>query len=501
MPEGGSAQSGPAETGWSGERLAALAQAAWLAGVLTVWWAFMFRSPLDPDYTAGELLDHLMAWQETGLLYPPLGSGEGLRVLNYPPLSLWLTRVGTVLGLEPITAGRLMSSVAGVLVLCVLWAWSGARGACRTARVGTVGLMGASLPFVYATGQVHVEVWAVLFTLAGFALFDRGRGRLALAAGGALLAVACFAKQTQVVPALIGIGWLIRYRRDGRVPALLAFGAAGLSGVVALDVLVGGDVWSHLLTYTVGTYSLSTLAEQMGSHAAPWVVLLGVAAWSGLRRGGPGAVGAVAPSGGAGGRSDAAVWYWVGAFLWSFSSVRDGSGYAYFLELHLATALLVGPVLFPGSRRPLRTAAAGAGRFRAVLPVQLLAANLLVAVVLASNVSRVTERSATLDDVCAGFPEGAPALVEDAGLARACGRTAALHPFIMTSLSRRGLWDSRAFEERIRSGTFRSAVLGFDPRTAPAGAQVDRWTDGMVAAFGTASEVEALPGGWWWVAW
>ena len=395
-----------------------------------------------------------------------------------------------------------MGSLAAALVLWVLWAWSGARGASRAARVGTVGLMGASLPFVYATGQVHVELWAVLFTLAGFALLDRGRGRVALAAAGGLLALACFAKQTQVVPALIGIAWVIRHRREFRMPTLLAFAAVGLAGVMALTAFAGGDVWNHLLTYTVGTYSLTTLAEQMGSHAAPWILLLAVAGWAAFR--GDGQVAGDGPgvsSGEEAGRGDAATWFWVGSLLWSFSSIRDGSGYPYFLDLHVATALLAGPVVFRAARGPLNSAIAGPGRLRSVLWVQLVAANLLVAAVLATNVSLVTERSATLDDVCAAFPDDSPALAEDAGLARACGRTAAVHPFIMTSLSRRGLWDSRAFEARIRSGAYRSVVLGFDPGTAPSGAQADRWTAGMVAAFGTASRVEALPGGWWWVAW
>ena len=37
--------------------------------------------------------------------------------------------------------------------------------------------------------------------------------------------------------------------------------------------------------------------------------------------------------------------------------------------------------------------------------------------------------------------DGPVVLVEDVGLARACGRTALLHPFVMTSLAARGLWD------------------------------------------------------------
>ena len=72
-------------------RRAAVVQIAWLIAAVGVWSVALLGFPLDPDYTAGELLDHVLSWRETGVLYPALDGGAGLRVLNYPPLVLLLS--------------------------------------------------------------------------------------------------------------------------------------------------------------------------------------------------------------------------------------------------------------------------------------------------------------------------------------------------------------------------------------------------------------------------
>src|SRR5262245_55800768 len=73
-------------------------QKFWTLGLLGLWMALLFFSPVDPNYTSGELLDHAYAWKETGLLYPSLQSAP-YRVLNYPPLYLAATRWISHLGL------------------------------------------------------------------------------------------------------------------------------------------------------------------------------------------------------------------------------------------------------------------------------------------------------------------------------------------------------------------------------------------------------------------
>ena len=453
-------------------------QFAWFAVLLLVWTTLLLAFPLDPDYTAGELLDHLTLWLESGVLYPALGEGSPPRVLNYPPLVLILGRALTALGAPPLLAGRLVNWLGSALIVAALAAWLRARGVKGSALLGTIGLLGASVPVIYGAGQFHIEMWAAGLTIGGFALADRGRTDRALFAAGVVLALACFAKQTQVVPALVALAWLWRQRRSGRGLALAGFVLVGAAGAAAMSIAWGGEVWRHLIVYTAGTYSLANLGLQLASHAAPWTILLGIAAWAGTR-------------GRRGSGSDLAWWYWCGSLLWSMSAIRDGSGYPYFLDLHLATVMIAGPVIFGDGRTKLR---------RVVVPwlaaAQVVGANIGVGALVAVNLGRLAERSGELASVCAALPPEGPVLVEEAGLARACGRRPELHPFIMTSLARRGLWDASTFEEDVRAGSYSVVVVPFDPRDPVPQAQRDRWTQPVLAAFAQARTVETYPSGW-----
>ncbi len=461
-------------------------QVAWLLIVVTVWSAWLLLLPMDPDYTAGELLDHLLRWQETGRLYPPLGEGLPVRVMNYPPLVFVLARGLMALGLPALLAGRLVNGVAVLLLVGVIGWWARARGARGGALVGTVGLLGASFPVVYGAGQFHVEMWAVLATVTGFALADRGRGDRQLALAGIALAVGCLAKQTQVVPAVVGLTWLAMHRRSDLKPALLGFVITGLAGVAAISLAFGAEAWRHMLRYTVGTISVSNLGWQFLSHVAPWLLVLIVALWRGSARG-------------PGGRGGAAWWYWCGAFLWSLSAVRQGSGYPYFLDLHLATVVLAGPWVF---REAAAWSSGWSGR---VLPwalaVQIVGANVGVAVAAGLNIDRLRRIDAHLPELCAEFDPTGLVLTEEAGLARACGRIPAIHPFITTSLAAQGRWDPGSFERSVASGSLGPALIPFDPREPAHGAHGQRWTAPVLAAFAEAASVEIHSSGWWVVRW
>ena len=146
-------------------QLAGRVQFAWLVAVCLVWSISLAFHPLDPGYTAGELLDHLQGWMETGKLYPSIESDGTLRVLNYPPMVLVLARFLAVLGIPPLLAGRLVNGIGVMLVLGVIGWWAQARGSDTAVSIGTLGLLGASVPFVYGTGQFRIEMWAVLGTV------------------------------------------------------------------------------------------------------------------------------------------------------------------------------------------------------------------------------------------------------------------------------------------------------------------------------------------------
>lgn len=471
--------------------------AAWGVVLLGGWTLWVARQPLDPDYTSGELRDHLTAWAGGERLYPPLGAQPPLRVLNYPPLALLVARAFLVGGASPLAAGRL-ATTAGLVVLLagVAW-WVRARGARPTAMAGTLGILAGSFPLLYASGQFHVEPWASAGMLWGAALLDRALAegdrlssvamrRTALLAG-ALLAVGIFAKQTAVVPALVILGWTVRHRRAAAPAALAGLLACGVAGAAALTAVWGLEPWRHLVLYTVGTPELANLGRQLLRYVAPWAVFL---AWSGV---------AIAR------HRDRSVADLVPVLvattaLWSLSAVRSGASFGYFLDLQLLVAVWVGPSLFSATGPRWPNGDACSPRMAALLLAQLLAATVGTTVALGLNVMRRIDQAPAVAATCARVA-GSPTLFEEAGLARACGMRGWLHPFIMASLARQGRWDPAPVERRLAEGFWQGAVLPFDPRRPVPEPHRDRWTPGMLQAFRRAPLIAPLGAGRWLVRW
>ena len=456
-------------------------QASWFALLVLVWSGLLLSQSLDPNYTAGEILDHLLAWRESGVLYPQLGSEPPLRVLNYPPLVFLLARVLTGLGAPALLAGRLVNALGLLAVVIGVTWWARARGDRGAALVGTAGLMGASFPVLYGAGQFHVELWAAAGTVWGFGLLYRASSWKGAALGGLALALGCFAKQTQVVPSLIAISWIWIHRRRLAPAATAAFSAVGALGASAITAAWGVEAWRHMVSYTVGVYSVANLGQQTLSHLAPWLILIAFTAHTAWLKGRQA-------------WSDSALWYWGGALIWSLSAARIGSGYPYFLDLHIATVILVGPRIF-GTQFVLSRL------WGWLLVIQIVGADLGVFGALAVNVTRLARTEAELPALCARLSEEPRMIAEEAGLARACGRPALIHPFITTSLANQGLWNPAPFERALSEGRYPVVVLPFDPRSQVGGAHAQRWTEGELAAFRNAPVVESMPTGRWAARW
>ena len=460
---------------------AAWGQASWFALLVLVWSGLLLSWSLDPDYTAGELLDHLQAWRESGVLYPPLGSELPVRVLNYPPLVLLLARILTEFGAPALLAGRLVNALGLLAVVAGVAWWTRGRGARGAALAGTVGLMGASFPVLYGAGQFHVELWAAAGTVWGFGLLFRANSWKGAALGGLVLALGCFAKQTQVVPSMLALIWIWVHRRPFAPAALAAYAATGALGASAITAAWGVEAWLHMVLYTVGMYSVPNLGQQALSHLAPWSILLAFTAHTAWLRGRQA-------------WSDPALWYWGGALIWSLSASRIGSGYPYFLDVHIATAICVGPRIF-------RTPPVRSGAWGWLLAIQIVGANLGAAGALTANAMRLAHTEAELPALCARL-SGEPRLIaEEAGLTRACGLPTLIHPFITTSLAAQGRWNPAPFEQALRDGDYPIAVLPFDPRGKVTGAHAQRWTKGELAAFRDAPVVELMPTGRWAARW
>jgi hypothetical protein len=456
---------GGAESGTFVKR-ATTAQMIWASLVGAAWIVSVALLPVDPDYTSGELLDHVLAWAGGEPLYSDPAVAP-YRVLNYPPTILALARGLSALGLPVIAAGRLLGSAGVALALWAAYGWMRDRGVEARPALAVVSLAAASFPLMYAAGQFHLEGFALGATVLGYRLADRGDRRSAAYAGIAL-AMACLFKQSQVVPALIGLAWLAVRGRPGAGLAATTFVASGIVGSAVITAAFGPMAWRHMLTYTVGTYSLLNLASQFAQHVLPWIPVALLGAWS---------IGRYDPA-----RRDLSTWYFVGATLWMFSAARVGSGFPYFLDWHFASLICCAPVVAGWLRTevaPARKRPAGVW----VLPI--VAADLAVAVVLAANVYRGVLTSRALDALCPLIP-AAPAVTvaESAGAIRACGGRPVAHAFITANLTRRGLWAEEPYVRDLRAGAYRVALLDFDPALGAVGVHQDRWTPATVAALG-----------------
>jgi hypothetical protein len=129
---------------------------------------------------------------------------------------------------------------------------------------------------------------------------------------------------------------------------------------------------------------------------------------------------------------------------------------------------------------------------------QVLVANVAVAGALAYVLLDTRRVAAALPTLCRAVPP-APVTTpsESPGIVRACGGRPALHPFIVASLTARGLWDERPFVADLRAGRYPALLLPFDPAAGVYGVQSTRWSPAVIAAMAGGYEPRERAAGWW----
>lgn len=450
-------------------------QLAWSVLVLGAWALFLGFSPLDDDYASGELLDHYLAWGERGTLYAPVDQSP-YRVLNYPPLIFSLVQAVASLGLAPLAAGRLVNLLAMAASLGLVFLWLRRAGARPREALFSLGILGSSVAVVYLAGQFHLQWVAVLLSLAGLFLVAGGRGQAPAALAGALCALACFAKQTQVVSALIALLWLLRYQRGRSLSFGLGFLAMAGLGASTASFMFGPELWRHLVLYTVGTYTWSLLGWQLLGSVVPWILLVAAAVALGARS--------------REGRADLRWWYFCGSSVALLSSARSGSSYQYFIEWSLALILWLGPQLGAWVTRPWVVA---------LLALQLLAADVYQASQLVLMGRHLVSNQVLLARLGPWLPEPSGLICTDEpGLARASGRQPALQPFIISNLARRGLFDERQVVRELEQSRYPLVLMPFSVAEDRWGRsqEFDRWTPAMLEAMHVHYRTVRLMDGW-----
>ncbi len=331
-----------------------------------------------------------------------------------------------------------------------------------------IALLGTSFPVFYNIGQWSLQWPAVAFSLLGLYLIQNPNKKTELILGAFFCAIACFVKQTQVVPIFIGFFWLFKNHRRNSFWFLFVVVSIGGVGALFLQYYFGEEIWKHLIIYTVGSFSFSALLKQLSLHLLPWVVFFSFGIWLGIKNKEE--------------HKDLRWWYFIGTTFSLLSSARLGASHQYFLEWTLATLLWFGPSILPFLTLQRRVVRGVVKIFSFLLLFQIFAADLGVATFLLHHIKSLKESEKDLPKICSSLKEAELIPSGDPGLIRACNKIPALQPFIMTNLARKKLWDQTLFLNQLFNGNYPLILLPFDLEKEIKGVNNERWTDEMISA-------------------
>lgn len=415
----------------------------------SLWIAFVFHSPWNPDYTAGELYDTFLAWQEKGGLYFSIYE-EPYRVLNYPPLYFYATKALLFLGLPALETGRLVSLCSGILSFYILYLWFRRLQISSSLSLALLSFASTSFPLLYPLPQFHLQWMAIALSLGGLYLL-KAQKNLHSALGALLLVLACFTKQTQIISWAIALVWM--FFQDKKKGFIFLFGSllffAGTA--LLLDRQFGAEMWKHLFTYTVGTFSWRQLGRELGMHVGPWIFFFALGIWRFKKVGFP--------------KNDLALFYFVGQSLWLLSSAREGASYQYFMEWSLALLIWLAPLM----KEKLPSLA------KLAFEIQYLTGVIGVSLLLGYHVFEIKKLNSHLPKLCNQISASqTPLLADDPGLIRACGKIPALQPFIFHNLAQKKLWDESILSQKLRKQEYDLLILPFNPAD---GESQERWSE------------------------
>jgi hypothetical protein len=240
----------------------------------------LLRSPWSRDYGEGCVLAMAQLLAKRGDYFPSL-HGYPFLVANYPPVFVGLTAAGMGLLGPGLFAPRLLSALATLGLLAVLYPLlrrlSGRRDVAAALTLTFL------FPWFVTTWAAlgRVDMLALLLSLAGLAVVERhGAGPRAWPALP-LFWLAFFTKQTTLTaPAAVLLD--LGLSRDRRLPRAFVAWAAPLAILFgALVVATHGQAWRHLIVYTAAAgYEWRRMAQasvELAVLAGPLLLLVACA--------------------------------------------------------------------------------------------------------------------------------------------------------------------------------------------------------------------------------
>lgn len=230
------------------------------------------RYPFQLDYGEG------IVWQQA-LLIPGRGMyGDITRypfiVFHYPPVYHLVVRALTTTGMNWLEAGRAVSGLSTLAIGVVagtLAALATPTGIGRVPRLTGAAIAGLSVfcyePVVMWSPLMRVDMLAVALEFLGVLCVVTAPGRpVRLTAGGLLLLLAMFTKQTSIAATLATFPIMLVVDRRRTIKAASIVLLAGLSALLLLSCLTDAGFIRHILFYNINRYDISSLADAIWSQ-------------------------------------------------------------------------------------------------------------------------------------------------------------------------------------------------------------------------------------------
>jgi len=439
--------------------------------------AISHRYPLD--YGEAPLVDQAMRLAAGQNIYRTDLSTPPYSISNYPPLYVvalipWLQWFG-----PSFAAGRVISVLcawaSGVFLSLIIYTQTRDRLAAVIA--GSILL---AFPYVVSwSSLLRIDLLALASSLAGLYLLAAWPlPRWQLLAGAILLVAAIYTRQSYALAApLAALAWL--WANDRR----WAIGLAGLVGgltlalFLLLNTVTRGGFYFNIVAANIHEFGIERLQWNLDRlwKTAAILLCLGGASLALLRRWNP-----LWPLGAP---------YLIGAALSALTIGKIGSNVNYLLELCAALSLVAGSMI-AWSRKQTSLQIARV----ALLALLTYQTGLLIQTTLRETTWDLYERRAAchelqrLEKIVADTPD--PVLADEyMGMLTLQGRWLTIEPFIVTQMSRTGMWDQTPVVQGIQDKQYPLILIHYF-RDYPV--YRERWTPEMLSAIERAYAPEVM---------
>lgn len=442
--------------------------------------------PLALDDGEGHVLNQAILIASGQLPYPPINTSPYI-VSNYPPFySAIVASTFGFLDQMQIMSGvsvfpglimtRLVSVFSGIGIAFLIYK-TAIKSKVSSDSAAICGLLFLAMPIVFFWFSIgKPDMLAIFLGLFGLYLgivnFEKGN-RIFLSLIPLVLAV--FTKQNEIAP-FLAIALYLLIKKDKRTIIFISIYAASILVVTGiLQIASGGEYLNHIITYTKTQLYISRLYSTWSFFFLNASLLLIVAFYTAIR--------AFIRR-----ETNPVIFYFVFAFLISLTSGKVGSDMNYFLETIIASHILLAIFISNGYR------------YNPANSSRLIVAGIIFLIALDYaflHDNRMYSYEPNQDDrqyaaiICSMIQEQpGPILSEDEALAAICGKEVVFNPFIMSELSKEGIWDQTDFVDSIKDKKYDILILRFDVTNpnhedkADVGGHAgwDRWTDEMETA-------------------